>query len=349
MVAVSKKEPKKQKPVKKNKIALTSGDPAGIGPEITLKAFLLLPKSARKRVVLFGDLDHFKKLNRRIKTGVAIASVRDTKPSDDCLRIEPVKTEGVTFASFGKVNKACGIAAMASVEAAADRVMSGEYDALVTAPICKEAAHLAGYQIPGHTEFLAQRAGVSAVVMTLASKELAVALVTTHLPLSKVANGLTIPKVEKTISIVDATLKMYGVKKPRIAICGLNPHASDGGVFGDEEKRIIQPAIVTSRRKKIDITGPYPADTLFSPLSRKKYDVAIAIYHDQGLIPIKALSFGETVNITFGLPYLRVSVDHGTAFDIAGKNRADGKPMAFAIRTTFRLLAGRWIKGASNK
>ncbi|MDH5679219.1 MAG: 4-hydroxythreonine-4-phosphate dehydrogenase PdxA, partial [Nitrospinota bacterium] len=170
--------------------------------------------------------------------------------------------------------------------------------------------------------------------------KLKVVVATTHVAVKDVPRLLDQGKLGQLILLVERSVKQYGLASPRIAVCGLNPHASDGGLFGQEEARIIAPAIRAARRAGVEASGPHPADTMFTPQAREKYDVAIAMYHDQGLIPVKALSFGETVNVTLGLPFLRVSVDHGTAFDIAGKNMADERPMVHAIRTAARMLKG---------
>ncbi|MDH5639382.1 MAG: 4-hydroxythreonine-4-phosphate dehydrogenase PdxA, partial [Nitrospinota bacterium] len=241
---------------------------------------------------------------------------------------------------LGNVSKSSGLAAMSALEEAITRTHNGEFAAMVTAPISKEAVNRAGYKIAGHTEFLAQRCGGASVAMMLASRKLKVVVATTHVAVRDIPRLLDRKKLLHLILLVARSMKQYGITSPRIAVCGLNPHASDGGLFGDEETRIITPAIRDARRKGVEVTGPHPADTMFTPRAREKYDVAIAMYHDQGLIPVKALSFGETVNVTLGLPFLRVSVDHGTAFDIAGGGVADERPMVHAIRTAARMLKG---------
>ena len=326
-----------------DRIAITSGDPVGIGPEIVLKAFKTLPNRLKRKIVLFGDPDCFRALDHKLKTGIDISLAGKSAPPSGSLAVEPVKIAGAKLPPFGRPSALCGKIAMASVTAAAKAVMAGSFGALVTAPISKESVKMAGYDIPGHTEYLAKLAGAKDVAMTLASSKLAVTVVTTHMPLAEVPEAITKEKIVSKIKIVYKALKKYGVQNPRIAVCGLNPHASDGGAFGNEEKMIIAPAIALARKSRIKVTGPHPADSLFSPKLRDSYDIAIAMYHDQGLVAVKALSFGETVNVTLGLPYLRVSVDHGTAFDIAGKNRADEKPMVFAIKSAFSLLEGKWL------
>lgn len=327
---------------KKLRLAVSFGDPAGIGPEVALKAFHLLPRSVRNSLTVFGDIGYFRRLDQKYKTGVNIVEAGKAQASDDCLRVEPVCDLHFHSFEFGVVDKRCGAAAMGSLEEAARLTLAGEFDALITPPIHKKSVNLAGYVVPGHTEFLSAVCGDVPVAMMLASPALKVVVATTHLALRDVPSALTARKLLRTMKLVDKSLTAYLGEKPRIAVCGLNPHASDGGLFGNEERRIIAPAIKRAVKMGIKATGPYPADTLFTPRALKTYDVALAMYHDQGLIPVKTLGFGKTVNITLGLPFLRVSVDHGAAFDIAGKNMADAGPMAHAIRTAVNILSGKF-------
>ncbi len=327
---------------KKLRLAVSFGDPAGIGPEVTLKAFHLLPRSVRNSLTVFGDIGYFRRLDQKCKTGVNIVEAGKAQASNDCLRVEPVCDLHFHSVEFGVVDKRCGAAAMGSLEEAARLTLAGEFDALITPPIHKKSVNLAGYVVPGHTEFLSAVCGDVPVAMMLASPALKVVVATTHLALRDVPSALTARKLLGMMKLVDKSLTAYLGEKPRIAVCGLNPHASDGGLFGNEERQIIAPAIKRAVKMGIKATGPYPADTLFTPRALKTYDVALAMYHDQGLIPVKTLGFGKTVNITLGLPFLRVSVDHGAAFDIAGKNMADAGPMAHAIRTAVNILSGKF-------
>ncbi|MBI4829105.1 MAG: 4-hydroxythreonine-4-phosphate dehydrogenase PdxA [Nitrospinae bacterium] len=318
----------------KGGIALSPGDPAGIGPEVIVKAAAALPAALRRRLSVYGDARHFTALARRWAPELAVGA--------GGLRVINVLDFGMKRGEYGQVNRRCGAIAMRCLDAAMDAVTAGRHAALVTAPICKESVNLAGWKIPGHTEYLAARAGGIPVAMMLASEKLKVVVATTHIALRDVPRALDARKLTALILLVHRSVTAFGMKSPRIAVCGLNPHASDGGLFGDEERRIIAPAIAAARRRGVIVSGPHPADTMFTASARAKYDVALAMYHDQGLIPVKALSFGETVNVTLGLPYLRVSVDHGTAFDIAGKGIADARPMIHAVKTAARMLAGRW-------
>lgn len=327
---------------KKLRLAVSFGDPAGIGPEVTLKAFHLLTRPVRNSLTVFGDLGYFRRLNQKYKAGVSIVEAGKAKASEDCLRVEPVCDLHFHSSEFGVVDKRCGAAAMGSLETAARLTLAGEFDALITPPIHKQAINLAGYVVPGHTEFLSAVCDNVPVAMMLASPALKVVVATTHLALREVASALTAKKLLETMKLVDKSLTAYLGERPRIAVCGVNPHAGDGGIFGDEERRVIEPAIERAVKMGIKATGPHPADSLFTPRALNTYDVALAMYHDQGLIPVKTLGFGKTVNITLGLPFLRVSVDHGAAFDIAGKNMADAEPMAHAIRTAVNILSGKF-------
>ncbi len=213
----------------------------------------------------------------------------------------------------------------------------GHLDAIVTAPVCKESWQMAGCRFPGHTEFFAQRTKAKRVVMMFATPKLNVALATVHLPLMDIRNVLTIGSVFNPIDLGHQACIRLGIDQPRIAVCGLNPHASENGQFGDEEKRIITPAIEMAQHAGIDAHGPFPADTIYRDAVAGRYDLVVAMYHDQGLIPVKLLAFEEAVNVTLGLPIIRTSVDHGTAFDIVGRNRADPGSMKAAIRLAARL------------
>jgi len=323
-----------------NRIAITWGDPSGIGPEVILLAFAHISPTLRKRITVFGDPDHMAHLAIHLKLPMKVIDASYGRGGLDTMAVVKAAAFPFSHENMGKISKSAGQAAMSALEEAITRTQRGEFAAMVTAPISKEAVNRAGYRIAGHTEFLASRCGGVPVAMMLASRKLKVVVATTHVAVKDIPRLLKFEKLRDLILLVARSVKQYGLSSPRIALCGLNPHASDGGLFGDEEARIITPAIRGARRAGVEITGPHPADTMFTPRAREKYDVAIAMYHDQGLIPVKALSFGETVNVTLGLPFLRVSVDHGTAFDIAGKNMADERPMVHAIRTAARMLKG---------
>lgn len=325
-----------------NKIALTWGDPSGIGPEVILKSFVHLPPSLQKRITVFGDPCYLAELAKKIKVPARIADAAGSVSGPN--QIAVMNSASFPFDPFkmGKVSARAGKAAMSALEAAIADILAGRFAAMVTAPISKEAVNRAGYKIAGHTEWLADRCGGVPVAMMLASAKLKVVVATTHVALKDVPARLETAKLRGLIILVAGSLQRYGIAHPRVAVCGLNPHASDGGLFGSEEAQVIAPAIRSARKAGVEVSGPYPADAMFTPRAREKYDIAIAMYHDQGLIPVKALSFGQTVNVTLGLPFPRVSVDHGTAFDVAGKNLADWRPMALAIRSAANMLRGRF-------
>jgi 4-hydroxythreonine-4-phosphate dehydrogenase len=286
------------------KVAITVGDPAGIGPEVAAKA------AADPRV----------------------------------LRVcEPVvygPPSGCTFAP-GVLSGEAGRAAHDVIVRAATDAMDGTVQAIATAPINKEAFRLAGLRWAGHTDLLAQLTGARRVAMMFYSERLIVVLVTVHIPLAEVSQALTRERVEETIALTAETIPLFTKVPPRIAVAGLNPHAGEHGLFGAEEERAIAPAIAACRARGIDVSGPHPGDTVFMRATRGEFDVVVACYHDQGLIPVKLIAFGQAVNVTLGLPIVRTSVDHGTAFDIAGKGIADPESMIAAV-----LLAARLARSA---
>jgi len=290
--------------VVKPRIAITEGDPAGIGPEIARRAAADSRVLEKCEPVLYGAAD-----------GTAF---------------EP----GVLSAEAGKA------AYDAILRATAD-AQRGDVAAIATAPINKEALRLAGYPWSGHTDLLAHLTGTEHVAMMFFSDELRVVLATVHVPLADVPRLLTQSLVERTIVLTARELPKFDKVQPRIAVAGLNPHAGEHGLFGTEEQLAIVPAIDRCRAKGIDVSGPFPADTVFVRARRGEFDVVIACYHDQGLIPVKLAAFGKAVNVTIGLPIIRTSVDHGTAFDIAGKGIADAESMVAAV-----LLAARLARSA---
>jgi len=321
-------------------IGITMGDPAGIGPEVVVKALADAELRHRARFIIFGG-------DEPLGFAADLAEVNPYWFRLPHEQVGPVETGVVVadFDEFGLVNPRShgptvegGQASMRYLEAAAERLAAGNLDALVTAPISKVSWKLAGYRFPGHTEMLAKRFRTRRYVMMLAGGRLRVALASIHLPLFELRNCFTIGLVHTPIDLLHQALRdWYDLPAPRIAVCGLNPHASDEGRFGDEEHRIIEPAMTMARESGIDVRGPYPADTLFGRAIAGEFDGVVAMYHDQGLIPIKLHAFGRAVNVTLGLPVIRTSVDHGTAFDIAGRNRADPGSMAEAIRLACHL------------
>ena len=296
------------------RIGITCGDVNGIGPEIALKA---ASKGWPEEIefTFIGPAQLF-----------AGFKVRDI-PFDG--NVSP-----------GKITATASKTAVASIERAVRGCLAGEFDAMVTAPICKEGLKLAGVHYPGHTEMIAELTGTKRYGMMLMGKELRVMLATRHLPLRAVATALTEKNILESIELTGEALEWFGLKNGRIGVCGLNPHAGDGGALGEEESEIIAPAIAAARAQGLNAVGPIPADVIFFQALKKQYDAIVAMYHDQGLGPLKMHAFDCGVNLTLGLPIVRTSPDHGTAFNIAGKNIANPDSMIAAIETAIRL-AGR--------
>jgi len=298
------------------KLAISWGDPAGIGPEVLLRALAQRPCEA----VVVGDAARLREAAERL--GVPPPAEVLSPPGVE------VRAE-LLFA--GRVSAEGGRSAAAAVRAAADLVASGEAAALVTAPLNKESLALAGERHPGHTELLAEHFDAPGTRMMLQGGGLRVVLVTTHVALREVPRLLTIEGIRETAVSAAAGLRQLGIARPRLALAALNPHAGDGGRFGNEETRLLKPAVAQARLAGVELEGPFPADTLFAQAARpeSRFDAVVALYHDQGLIPVKLASFGQATNVTLGLPIVRTSPDHGTAFDIVGKGQA--KPESFLV------------------
>jgi 4-phospho-D-threonate 3-dehydrogenase / 4-phospho-D-erythronate 3-dehydrogenase len=306
------------------RLIVSVGDPAGIGPEVTVRALARPEVRALADVAVAGDPDQL----RSTAAGLALPAPERLEPAGDARAVRP-----------GQLSAEAGAAAVAAIRRAVELVRAGAYDGLVTGPINKEALRLAGFPWPGHTELLAEMAGVSDVRMLLVAEPLRVVHVTTHRSLRSAIDAATRDRVLRTIELGEQGVRRLGVPQPRVAVAGINPHAGEGGLFGSEEAREIQPAVEAARAAGIDASGPWPADTLFWRAGRGEFDLVVAMYHDQGHIPVKLGGFDEGVNVTLGLPFPRASVDHGTAFDIAGRGVARWQSMAAAIRVG-ALLAG---------
>ncbi|HUX94962.1 MAG TPA: 4-hydroxythreonine-4-phosphate dehydrogenase PdxA [Bacteroidales bacterium] len=320
-------------------IGITMGDPSGIGPEIILKSFE--NKSVRKsRIVVIGDFNimhsAFNILNinsfklNRVKI---IDNCNYNKDILNILDLDLIKGK----LQPGKVNTASGSAAFECLRKAIELAKKKEIDAIATAPLNKEALHLAGHKYAGHTEILADLTGTKDYAMLLYDKKLSVIHVSTHISLLKAVTGLKRERIEKVTELADMAMKRLLGKVPRIAIAGLNPHAGENGLFGDEEIREITPAVNNLKAKGLLVEGPVPPDTVFLKAMNGNYDVVVAMYHDQGHIPLKLLGFSTGVNITVGLPFIRTSVDHGTAFEIAWQGKASEKSMVEAIKLAIML------------
>lgn len=311
-------------------IAITMGDPAGVGPEIILKA--LADRRVEKACdpAVIGDEGLLMSLARRLKL----------KPPKDGTVVSMTELD-LKRLKAGSPTKESSSAMVSYIEEAVYMAAVGDVAAVVTAPISKEAARLSGFSFPGHTEFIAHLTGTKDFAMMLGGADLKVVLVTIHEAIKDLPPLITKAAVLKTLKVTDESFKRYfGLKRPRIAVCGLNPHAGEVGLFGDEEKKVIAPAVKTARDAGIDAVGPLPADTVFYRAVRKKeFDCVVAMYHDQGLAPLKLLHFEDGVNATLGLPIIRTSVDHGTAYDIAWKGKASPESLIAAIEMAAGMAA----------
>jgi len=311
------------------RLALTAGDPAGIGPEVVLKALASADRPAAT-IVVYGPMSVL--LARAVRLGLP-------PPQDLNARLIDVPLDGPV--EPGRTSAAAGRAAAQAVLRAVADAKRGQVDALVTAPLNKESLRAAGHPWPGHTEMLAEAAGTPDVAMMFVGGGLRVALVTIHRPLRTVPDAVTPAEVRRITRLVHRELPRFGVRAPRIALCGLNPHAGEHGLLGHEEEEVLEPAIADLRREGLDVSGPFSADSLFVRASRGEFDAVIAGYHDQGLIPVKLAAFGHAVNVTLGLPFVRTSVDHGTGFDIVEKGIADATSLVEAMKVAVDLARTR--------
>jgi 4-hydroxythreonine-4-phosphate dehydrogenase len=330
-------------------LALTLGDPAGIGPEITLAAWQARDRQGVPVFALIGDVAHLERVAAALGAAVpveAIAAIEEA-PAVFPRALPVLPLVAPVAATPGQPDSANAAAVIESIDRAVALAQAGRAGAVVTCPIAKAVLYEAGFAHPGHTEYLAALAARPGEapplsVMMLWSEELAVVPVTVHIALADVPKALTRARILATARIVAHDLRTrFGVTAPRLALAGLNPHAGEGGAMGREEIETIAPAIEALRAEGIDATGPHPADTLFHARARARYDVVLAMYHDQALLPIKTIAFDEAVNVTLGLPFVRTSPDHGTAFDIAGEGVARPDSLIAAIRLAGRLSAAR--------
>ena len=317
------------------------GDPTGIGPEIIVKALSMKEPFQSCRPVVFGDREVLSRAIQRQSLSASL-EVIETIPEGGYSpeKIFLISSSQLKIASlrFGQPDRACGEAMVKYIEEAVKWVRIGKLDALTTCPINKQAMNVAGYSFPGHTELLAHLAQVPSIAMMFLGSRWKIVLVTTHLPLKDVSKWITATRILSTLRLTDEGMKKYfGIPHPKIAVLGLNPHCGEGGLLGEEEKREILPAMAEAKSLGMDVEGPFPADSFFDLSDRYAFDVVVSMYHDQGLIPIKMLDFKEAVNFTLGLPFIRTSVDHGTAYDIVGKGLADPTNLVKAILTAANL------------
>ena len=328
-------------------LALTLGEPAGIGPDITLAAWLRRAELALPAFYVIGDPVFLDRLARRLGVAVPIAAVEPQAAATAFADALPVVALDLAVtAAAGHPDSSSAPAAIASIRRAVADTVAGKAAAIVTNPVAKSVLYRNGFVDPGHTEYLARLAqgatgAAGRAVMMLWSPELAVVPVTIHLPLREVPARLTTELIVETGRIVAHDLRQrFAIARPRLAVAGLNPHAGEDGTLGDEDIAVVAPAVTRLRAEGIDARGPLPADSMFHAAARASYDVALCMYHDQALVPIKTLAFDHAVNVTLGLPFVRTSPDHGTAFDIAGSGRADPSSLIAALRLAARLSAG---------
>lgn len=321
------------------RIALTSGEPAGIGPDVCLG---LAARQLDCSLVCLGDRELLAERARALGIQVELLPYERTSrhhtPGTLLVEHHPLRAAAVA----GRLDTRNAPYVLGLLERACDGALGGEFAAIVTAPVHKGVINDAGFPFTGHTEFFAERTRTPRPVMMLTTASLRVALATTHLPLARVSGAITAELLCEVLEILDRDLaRWWGIDRPRIAVCGLNPHAGESGHLGDEEIRVIAPAIARMRERGLRVTGPVPADTAFVPRALADCDAVLAMYHDQGLPVIKHAGFESAVNVTLGLPLLRTSVDHGTALDLAGTGRADASSMFAAADMALQLAARR--------
>lgn len=322
-------------------IAITMGDPCGIGPEIIVRALLDSAIQSCCRPLVIGDRRALERAVALLGASLELITLKDdefpAKTPSGTVFLKELTTLADADMVYGQPTPAAGDAVFRYITTAAALCLNGSVAAMVTAPINKAAMNRAGHHYPGHTELLAELTGSEEFVMMLAGERLRVTLVTIHEAISAVPDLVTYNKVLSTILTTHHDVARFFCQNPRIAVLSLNPHAGEGEMFGDHESRIILPAIEEARRQGIDATGPHSADTLFHFAARGDYDAVVCMYHDQGLIPLKLLHFDDGVNITLGLPIIRTSVDHGTAYNIAGKGIASPLSLRAALLTAAKM------------
>jgi 4-hydroxythreonine-4-phosphate dehydrogenase len=327
-------------------LGITLGDPSGIGPEVTLKALQILSRDEDdSHYLLLGDANLLTGLNKRLGINLPIRAL-DQRPSPTKDRFFYAQAGPQLPDSIAPGSPIAAESALAALTSGAERCLAGDLQGIITAPVNKESIIKRGRPFTGQTEYLSDLAQTSRTAMMLLGADdrdrwLRVALVTTHLPLRIVADHISQSKILQTIELAAQSCRDLGLSRARIAVCGLNPHAGEGGKIGTEEIDTIIPAVRIAQSRGIDVAGPFPADTLFYYVFRGDYEVVVAMYHDQGLVPLKMIGFESGINWTLGLPFIRTSPDHGTAYDIAGQNKANPQSMLAAINLARRLAAKR--------
>jgi 4-hydroxythreonine-4-phosphate dehydrogenase len=322
-------------------IAISMGDPSGIGPEVTLKALAKVLPQSKHFYCVVGDFAHLKACAKRFKVSLSLEKIENDGPAlVGKGRVGVLDLGGAEKSFWGKISASSGSAAVHYIVKGAQLALEGKAAALVTAPISKEAIHKAGCVFPGHTELLAHLSDRKNFAMMMVGGPFRICLLSIHMSLKDALKEVTRAKVWEKLELTHQSLwRWFGIKNPKIAVAGVNPHAGENGAFGNEEKKILAPVIAKARKLGWNVSGPHPPDTLYYWVAQGRYDAVLCMYHDQGLIPFKLAVFDQGVNMTLGLPFIRTSPDHGTAFDIAGKGKADPSSMASAI-----LLAGQLSK-----
>ena len=326
-------------------IAITMGDPAGIGPEVVVKALGAPRLRGRAVPIVVGDARVIRQAAELVRTDRPvrpIAEPGDADPEGRTIDVLDLRNADPSAIAPGRVSAAAGRASMEAIERAAELTLAGRVAAVVTAPINKEATKAAGYEDVGHLEYFARVTGAREYATMLVAGRLRVVHLTTHYSLRRACELVTRDRVLGKLRLTHRSFEAWGLRRPKIVAAALNPHAGEGGLFGDEEGREIAPAVEAARAEGIDAHGPYPADSIFNRAIAGEFDVVLAMYHDQGHIPIKVHGFAESVSVALGLPMVRTSVDHGTAFDIAGKGVADETSMVEAIDVAVRIAEGHW-------
>jgi 4-hydroxythreonine-4-phosphate dehydrogenase len=315
------------------------GDPAGIGPEVVLKAVAEREVLEACAPVIVGDAQLLAHTARTLDLTCGYEIIRRGEPIPEDLSAPVIYHLDNIGANVqpGVESGEAGRAAAEYIEAAVELCGAGDVDAISTAPINKRALFLGGYSFPGHTEFLAHLTATDECAMAFVASNLRVVLISTHVPLAEAIRLVEKDRIVRVARLTNRELKRWGIARPRIAVAALNPHGAEGGLFGVEESAEIAPAVEACRQEGLNVAGPYSADTVFLRASRGEFDAVVSCYHDQAMIPVKCLSFGEAVNVTLGLPFIRTSVDHGTAFDIAGRGVAEHSSMVAAITLAARL------------
>ncbi len=325
------------------RIAITIGDFNGIGPEVALKAAARKSVRDECRPVLIGPADIFRYYAKKLRIRIPIEAI-DGFPGKSGRAVPVISIDGASAGDIdaGRPSPLAGLSAGRAIEHAAKLCLDNTVDAMVTSPVSKSTLNAAGFEYPGQTEMLMELSGAEKAVMMLISRTLRVGLVTIHIPLRDVPSAVTIEKVFETTAIVEMTLRRdFGIRKPSIAVLALNPHASEGGLIGSDDLSVVRPAVELLKKQTMNVSGPFPADGFFAHWTGNKYDAVVAMYHDQGLIPLKMTAAGTGVNFTAGLRIVRTSPDHGTAFEIAGRNIAKPESMIEAIVTAARIARRR--------